>query len=103
LQIIVSQTNANWILVSEQTREGCQGLGTDLYCIDPISLETESDPSEFQEDGLPIVSSDDDAYVMFTSGSTGQSKGVVVQHGAICTSIEQQVKCMRLKEDSEDL
>ncbi|CEI67879.1 unnamed protein product [Fusarium venenatum] len=87
LQNIVSQTNAKWILVSVQTKERYQRLGTDLYCIDTISLETHNN----------------DAYVMFTSGSIGQPNGVVVQHGASCTSIEQQVKCMRLKPDSRVL
>lgn len=34
------------------------------------------------------VSTDDSAYIMFTSGTTGEPKGVVVRHQAICTSIK---------------
>ncbi|KAI1861959.1 uncharacterized protein JN550_010590 [Neoarthrinium moseri] len=35
---------------------------------------------------LPQVSPRDPVYVLFTSGSTGRSKGIVVEHGNLCTS-----------------
>lgn len=34
------------------------------------------------------VHAEDPAYIMFTSGTTGEPKGVVVRHQAICTSIK---------------
>ena len=42
------------------------------------------EPSRSEAAGLPNVSASDTCHVMFTSGTTGQPKGVVLNHGAIC-------------------
>ncbi|MFC0588228.1 amino acid adenylation domain-containing protein [Novosphingobium aquiterrae] len=42
---------------------------------------------------LPCPSPDDPIYVMFTSGSTGESKGVLVPHRAVCRLVIDQNYC----------
>ena len=44
----------------------------------------QNEPSRSESAGLPNVSASDTCHVMFTSGTTGQPKGVVLNHGAIC-------------------
>lgn len=85
LQSIVTQSNAKLIIATETTQHACLDMGPTLHCLQPGSL---SDTAPEQGLVLPHITPDDDAYVFFTSGSTGQPKGVVIQQRALCSGIE---------------
>jgi amino acid adenylation domain-containing protein len=53
--------------------------------------------------GRPAVWPADVAYVMFTSGTTGTPKGVVVQHGGLANLVRQQIEILRIEPDSRVL
>ncbi|MDR0555514.1 MAG: AMP-binding protein [Holosporaceae bacterium] len=46
---------------------------------------------------------DDVAYIVFTSGTTGNPKGVIVAHRSIANFIQQQAVAMKLSSDSRIL
>ncbi|OJJ94691.1 hypothetical protein ASPACDRAFT_37457 [Aspergillus aculeatus ATCC 16872] len=52
---------------------------------------------------LPVVEPTSPAYMTFTSGSTGKPKTVVIDHRAICTSIDAFTSALHLKAESRVL
>jgi amino acid adenylation domain-containing protein/non-ribosomal peptide synthase protein (TIGR01720 family) len=49
------------------------------------------------------VTSQSPAFVLFTSGSTGEPKGIVLEHGAICTSVSEHGPALQIGPDSRVL
>jgi amino acid adenylation domain-containing protein len=100
LKTIMRNTKATFILTSHgnekfQLEEGFQNV-----CVGPALIET-----------LPInnqlldlyCQSTDAAFVIYTSGSTGNPKGIVLEHGSLCTGAAAHAAIMKLDETSRVL
>lgn len=75
----------------EDLRNSVAGLPVEV--LDAAEV-LEASRSEAQGDLAPRVSKENTAYVCFTSGSTGQSKGVFVAHGQIASHLQSFRQCI---------
>ena len=57
--------------------------------------------SHFEGSAMPVVYTSDLAYVMYTSGSSGTPKGVMIQHGALSNSLQKHCRILRLSSPSK--
>ncbi|UCV09877.1 non-ribosomal peptide synthetase [Dechloromonas denitrificans] len=81
LQGIVDESGALAVLVQPAQRERFSALQTKLLTVFPEPA------SRASLNGLPQPTPGDLAYVLFTSGSTGQPKGVMVEHAALSSRL----------------
>lgn len=96
---IAEQTQAKLILASSSFPQ-LQSLPTKCLIINSTFLNSlplqSTAPSR-------LVGPHNMAYILFTSGSTGQPKGVVIEHEALSTSIEAHGKILGLTPESRAL
>ncbi|KAM0430163.1 hypothetical protein ACHAPT_006171 [Fusarium lateritium] len=93
---IVDDAGAASIICSATIADRYQSLQQQLILIDERWTDTERDTGLFDQ-VLPKASPSDLAVLMYTSGSTGMPKGVMLEHRALSTSLTHLARCFALQ------
>lgn len=89
LAALLDSANPALVVADDAGCMAFEALGSDIACL-PLAKAIE-DSSAMTDEPLSIsVQADDPAYVMFTTGSTGAPKGVVVPHRAVIRLVSDQ-------------
>jgi amino acid adenylation domain-containing protein/non-ribosomal peptide synthase protein (TIGR01720 family) len=100
LQKLIVRVDARLVLCSSRNVEALKMAADEIVAIDGDMINHLPDPGSNQ---LPIVHSKDLAYLIWTSGTTGEPKGTMIEHGAYCSGAKAHGPAMRMSAQSRVL
>jgi amino acid adenylation domain-containing protein/non-ribosomal peptide synthase protein (TIGR01720 family) len=98
LRSIISRTGSRVMLSSLTHHHLCSRLVETAIAVGPSTTLTQDN---IERRALPSIEPTSAMYVVFTSGSTGVPKGVVVSHRAMATNISYQAAQLGFRSDSK--
>ncbi|KAL4738912.1 hypothetical protein BDV11DRAFT_127360 [Aspergillus similis] len=99
LRYMIETVNAKTILISESCRSRFDGVPSAILVVDAAWFESHTKAS-LPERELPA---DRAMYLVFTSGSTGQPKGVIVTHASYAASAAGHMPALGMGENTRQL
>lgn len=98
---VIEDAKATIVLTSESQKHVFAELTNQVFAVDSFTLDQlqaiNSIPS------LPDVKPNNAAFIIYTSGSTGVPKGVILEHGSICTNAATHGSSLNISSDSRVL
>jgi len=83
---IIENLDASLIVCSQSLEGLCEGLGLRVVTVSPSTVQKLPIDDEAFDPEKILVGPSNLAFAVFTSGSTGQPKGIIIEHRAMCTS-----------------
>jgi amino acid adenylation domain-containing protein/non-ribosomal peptide synthase protein (TIGR01720 family) len=100
LQNLVARVDADLVLCSPRLVAGLQQVANEIVAVDADIFSHLPEPGN---DQLPSVKSTDVAYLIWTSGTTGEPKGTMIEHGAYCSGAKDHGPAMGMSSQSRVL